>query len=133
MSFTKDQIVQYLYNSKPAINLYDYSIAIGFLSDFPDHKIESLSWFLETLEIGDINSIDELLTNNEETLKRYIAHIDANKKYPWRVTPGFLCELALIAKHPNSFTIENLIEHGWEKDTASIIICAANKFSQDIA
>lgn len=133
MSFTKDQIVQYVYNSKPAINFYRSSMAIGFWPDFPDYKIEDLSWFLETLEISDINSIDELLTNNEETLKRYIAHIYADRKNPWRVTPGFLCELALIAKHPNSFTTEKLVEHGWDKDIASIIICAANKFSQNIA
>lgn len=133
MSFTKDQIIQYVYNSKPAIKFYHSSMAIGFWPDFPDYQIESLSWFLEILKISDINSIDELLTNNEEILKRYIAHIYANRKSPWRVTPGFLCELALIANHPKSFTIENLVEHGWNKDIASIIISAANKFSENIA
>lgn len=133
MSFTKDQIVQYVYNSKPVISLYHSSMAIGFWPDFPDYKIENLSWLLEALKITDINSIDELLTNNAEILKRYIAHIYANRKNPWRVTPGFLCELALIAKHPNTFTTESLVEHGWGKDIASIIISAVNKFGQDIA
>lgn len=133
MRFTKDQIIQYVFNSKPVISLYHSSMAIGFWPDFPDHQIESLSWFLEILEISDIKSIDELLINNEENLKRYIANIYANRKNSWRVTPGFLCELALIAKYPNSFTAENLVEHGWDNDIASIVISAANKFSQNIA
>ncbi|WP_312841351.1 hypothetical protein [Delftia tsuruhatensis] len=133
MSFTKDQIVQYVYNSKPAIKLYHSSMAIGFWPDFPDYKIEDFSWFLEILKITDINSIDELITNNEEALKRYISHIYANSNNPWRVTPGFLCELALIAKYPKSFTTENLVKHGWDKDIAFIVISAANKFSPSIA
>lgn len=132
MKFTKDQIVQYVYNSKPAIKLYHASMAIGFWPDFPENGIENLSWFLENLEISNINSVDELLTNNEDTLKRYIAHIYANRNNPWRVTPGFLCELALIAKHPKSFTIEKLVDHGWDKDIASIIISAADKFGENI-
>ncbi|WP_417356117.1 hypothetical protein [Gallaecimonas pentaromativorans] len=133
MSFTKDQLVQYVYNSKPAMNLYQSAIAIGFWPDFPDYKIESLSWFLEAIEVSDISIIDDLLIKKEETLKRYIAHIYANRNNPWRVTPGFLCELALIAKHPNLFKLENLVEHGWDEDIASIVISAANKFSKNIA
>jgi len=132
MTFTKDQIVQYVYNSKPVINLYQSSMAIGFWPDFPDYDIENLSWFLEKTGISDLNFIDELLINNEMTLRRYIAHIYSNRKSPWRVNPRFLCELALIVKHPKSFTTENLVEHGWHLDIASIIVSAAANFSESV-
>lgn len=133
MSRTKDPIVQHIYESKPVIALYHYAMTVGFWPDFPDHQLESIAKFLEIVEITDINKIDELLTKHENTLRRYIAHIYANRKNPWRVTPIFLCELALIAKFVNSFTVENLVENGWDEDISRIIILAAEKFSPELA
>lgn len=80
MSFTKDQIVQYVYNSKPVISLYRSSMAIGFWPDFPNYQIEKFSWFLENLKISELSYIDELLGNNKEALQRYISEIYANRK-----------------------------------------------------
>lgn len=133
MTFTKDQIVEYVYNSKPAINFYHFAMGIGFWPDFPDNQIEDLAWFLNTAEVRDIKRIDQLLVQHEETLKKYIAHIYANRKNPWRVTPGFLCALAIIIKFPKSFTVDKLVQNNWDEDLASIIIAAANKFNSNLA
>lgn len=133
MAFTKDQIVEYVYDSKPVINFYRFAMGIGFWPDFPDYQIESLAWYLDAAEVRDIKKIDELLVEHEETLKKYIAHIYANRKNPWRVTPGFLCALAIIIKFPKSFTVETLVQNDWDEDLASVIITAANKFNSSLS
>ncbi len=129
MKFTNDQIDQYIYNSNPVISLYRFAMKIGFLPDFPNKVINRPFWFLEKLKITDINSIDELIKNNSEILNIYIYNIYSNRKTDWRVTPIFLCELALIAMHPSEFTTENLVDHGWDKDIASIVIAAAKQLT----
>ena len=133
MTLTKDQIVEYVYNSKPVINFYQFAMGIGFWPDFPDYKIESLAWYLDAAGLSDIKKIDELLIEHEDILKKYVAHIYANRRNPWRVTPGFLCALAIIVKFPMSFTVEKLVQNAWDEDLASIIITAANKFNSSLA
>lgn len=129
MTLTRDQIIDYVYNSEPVIEFYHSAMEIGFWPDFPDdYQIESLAWYLDSAKVNDVKEIDELLIKYKETLNRYIAHIYENRKYPWRVTPGFLCGLALIVKFPESFTVDNLVENGWDKDMASIVIAAANRY-----
>ena len=133
MTLTKDQIVEYVYNSKPIISFYQFAMRIGFWPDFPDYKIENLAWYLDAAELSDIKKIDEILIEHEDILKKYVAHIYANRRNPWRVTPGFLCALAIILKFPKSFTVEKLVQNAWDEDLASIIITAANKFNSSLA
>lgn len=133
MTLTKDQIVEYVYNSKPVISFYQFAMAIGFWPDLPDYEIESLAWYLDAAKLSDIKKIDEILVEHGDVLKKYVAHIYANRRSPWRVTPGFLCALAIIVKFPKSFTVEKLVQNAWDEDIASIIITEANKFNSSLA
>jgi hypothetical protein len=129
MKITHDQVIEYVYNSTPALKFYQFAIGIGFWPDFPHYQIESLVWYLDAAEIDDIKKIDEILVEREEILKKYIAHIYANRKNNWRITPGFLCALAVIQNQPDSFTVKSLVENEWDEDIASMILTSANRFS----
>ena len=133
MKFTRNQIIDYVYNSEPVISFYRSAMGIGFWPDIPDYQIEELAWYLDGAEVNEITTIDSLLSEHKESLSRYIAHIYANGKQPWRVTPGFLCALVLIVKFPGPFTEDHLVEKGWEKELASIVISSAKIFSPYLA
>ncbi|MEE4463109.1 hypothetical protein V2S84_13555, partial [Azotobacter chroococcum] len=76
--------------------------------------------------IDDTKSVDAILIKNKELLKRLMANVYANRKTPWRVTPGFICKLALISNFPDLFTESRLIEKGFDKDIAKIILSSAD-------
>ena len=133
MPFNKEEIITYTFNSNHVISLYRSAIGVGFWPDFPDYQIESLSWFLDAAKLNELSEIDTLIKDNKEIITRYIAHIYAGSSKPWRVTPGFLCKLVLIAKYPDAFSVEKLIEHGWDIDIAESILLSANKFAPYIA
>jgi len=133
MTLTRKQIIDYLYNSEQVIELYRSAIVAGFWPDSPDYQVENLTWYLSVAELNDITKIDELLIDNKETLKRFIEHIYENRVNRWRVTPGFLCSLALIAKYADKFSESLLVENRWDKTSASIVIASANKFSSNLA
>lgn len=128
MTFTRDQLIDYLYNSEPVISFYRSAMGIGFWPDFPDYKVEELEWYLENTKIEDIKIIDTILRKHKETLNRYIAYIYAKRINTWRVTPGFLCALVLIVKFPQLFTEDNLVEKGWDKSLAKIVLSSAKIF-----
>ncbi|WP_445619915.1 hypothetical protein ACUN8C_14725 [Kushneria sp. Sum13] len=130
MTFSKDQIVEYVYNSKPVMEFYGFAMATGFWPDFPDYQLEIIVWYLDAAEISDIEKIDEILVKHEGVLKEFVAHIYANRKTFWRVTPVFLCVLAIILRFPKPFTVEKLVQNGWDKDLATIVSTAANKFNE---
>lgn len=132
MDLTREQVINYLNNSEPVRLFYRHATEIGFYSDFPDHEIENFILSIKHSSISDVETIDKILNDNKDVLRKYIAHIYANRKLHWRVTPGFLCELVLIVKFPNKFTKDVLIEKGWADDVASIIISSAEIFSRKI-
>lgn len=129
MNLTKDQIFEYINNSEAVISFYRFAMIIGFWPDFCDYEIEKLAWYLEDAKINDIKLLDTLLSENQDILNRYIAHIYANRKNPWRVTPGFLCVLALIMKFPKLFTEDSLVEKGWDRELANIVLSSTEHYA----
>ena len=132
MKFTRDQIIYYVYNSELVVSLYRHAMSIGFWPDFPDHEIETLEWYLEEANIQDIKLIDSILSEHKEVLNKYIMHLYKNIKSPWRVTPGFLCALAIIFKFPNLFTTDWLVENGFNAEIAKIIHLSAKSYNQKL-
>lgn len=133
MKFTREQIINYIYNSEPAISFYRSAMSIGFWPDFPDYKVETLAWYLEEAKIQDINLIDSLLSEHKDVLNKYIENLYENRKNTWRITPGFLCALALIAKFPELFTTDWLVEKGFDAEIAKIIHLSAKPYSSKLA
>lgn len=133
MKFSRDELINHISKSEPAKLVYRTAMNTGFWPDFPDYQIENLGRSLEVAKISDITEIDELIIDNEKTIKEYIGQIYNKRKNYWRLSPGFLCELVLILKYPSIFTKEYLTENGWDREIAEIVVSAANLHSESSA
>lgn len=118
----RKEILDYLFNSENVISFYRDAMNVGFWPDFPDREVEELIWYMDKAGISNFNEIDSLLSNNVSLLRVYISSIHSKRVTTWRVTPGFLCALALILKYVDSFSVANLTEIGWDERNALNVI-----------
>lgn len=122
-----DSIVKYTTSSDQVKLLYRWAMDAGFWPDFPDYQIADLGSRLEVAGINDINTIDNLITENAIAIKQFIGDICSNRKNCWRLNSGFLCELVLILKYPSIFTKEYLVENRWDEEIAQIVLASATR------
>ncbi|MFJ5239680.1 hypothetical protein ACIP86_23625 [Pseudomonas neuropathica] len=129
MGFTERQAIDHIYNSSSVVGLYHFAMRIGFWPDFPD-PADRLATFLAAAEVASIEEIDNILELHRDAMERFLADVYANRLSAWRVTPEFLCELALLLKYPHIFTEERLVEEmKWDIQIAKIVLTSAHRHS----
>lgn len=129
MGFTEKQLKEHIYNSSSVVGLYHFAMSIGFWPDSP-HPADRLATFLAAAEVDSIEEIDNILELHRDAMERFVANVYENRLSAWRVTPEFLCELALLLKYPHIFTEERLVEEmEWNSELAKVVLTAAHRHS----
>jgi hypothetical protein len=127
MTFSKNDIDKYISNSSQVKEMYRLAMDCGFWPDFPNYRIEKFCDYLEAAKIGNIDNVDDIISQNISAIKNFIAEIYSYRKngWDWRLNSVFLCELVLIFKFPEIFNFDYLTKHDWDKEIAQIVLEAA--------
>lgn len=129
MCFSEEHVKAYIYNSSPVVGLYHYAMKIGFWPDFPQ-PVNRLATFMEAAEISSFEEIDNILESHRDTMERFVANVYKNRPSAWRVTPDFLCQLALLLRYPHIFTEKKLVEEmEWDSQLVKVVLTAAHRHS----
>lgn len=133
MKIENKKIAEYLYKSIYVHDFYKKAMNIGFWEDSPENESGKLSSFIELAKIESLEEIDELLQSHERVFLEFLSFILQRNKLRWRATRGLLCGLIILVKFHNSFSVEQMIEMGWDETHAKNVMQAANIFGPKIS
>lgn len=138
---------EYISKSPTVAKICAQAESVGFLFENPDPGFEDdddfrvrLSDTLRLAAIAGLTTVedfDAMLNKSLRWSRQYLeAQYTADQRgesSDWYATPGFACELVLIAAHVNDFQVGDLLKAGYERTIATRVYEVANNFRGVVA